>query len=116
MGLPSKGSGALPNILEGAGVAMVGARGARTGEPAEAGDAGVAELVDVEGVSVGGGEGVGARDRGTTGGRMPRGLGTMEEGLGLSGRLPGTRRGESWCETSRDGLGLGGVGVLVRET
>src|SRR6266403_1608657 len=61
MGLPSKGSGALPNVLEGAGAAMIGARGVRTGEPVEAGDAGVAELVDVEdeGVSVDGGEGVG---------------------------------------------------------
>ena len=87
MGLPSKGSGALPNVLEGAGAAMIGVR---TGELAEVGDAGVAEPVDVEGVSVDGGEGVGARKRGTTGGRMPRGLGTMEEGLGLSGRLPGT--------------------------
>src|SRR5882757_9826950 len=96
MGLPSKGSGALPNVLEGAGAAIIGTRGARTGEPAEAGDAGA---VDVEGVSVDGGEGVGARERGTTGGRMPRGLGTMEEGLGLSGRLPGTCRGERWCET-----------------
>ena len=95
MGLPSKGSGALPNILEGAGAAMIGARGARTGEPADAGEAGVEEPVDVEGVSVDGGEGVGAREGGTTGGRIPRGLGTMEEGLGLSGRLPGTWRGES---------------------
>ena len=90
--MPSKGSGALPNVLEGAGVAMIGARGARTGELADACDAGVAEPVDVEdeGVSVDGGEGVGAREGGTTGGRIPRGLGTMEEGLGLSGRLPGT--------------------------
>ena len=97
MGLPSKGAGALPNVLEGAGAAMIGARGARTGELVEAGDAGVAELVDVEdeGVSVDGSEGVGAREGGTTGGRIPRGLGTMEEGLGLSGRLPGTWRGES---------------------
>src|SRR6266404_4252307 len=97
MGLPSKGSGALPNILEGAGAAMIGARGAGTGEPVEAGDAGVAEPVDVEdeGVSVDGGEGVGAREGGTTGGRIPRGLGIMEGGLGLSGRLPGTWRGES---------------------
>ena len=69
---------------------MIGARGARTGEPADAGEAGVEELVDVEGVSVDGGEGVGAHEGGTTGGRIPRGLGTMEEGLGLSGRLPGT--------------------------
>ncbi len=69
---------------------MIGARGARTGEPADAGEAGVEESVDVEGVSVDGGEGVGAREGGTTGGRIPRGLGTMEEGLGLSGRLPGT--------------------------
>ncbi len=74
---------------------MIGARGARTGEPADAGDAGVEEPVVVEGVSIDGGEGVGGRERGTTGGRMPRGLGTMEEGLGLSGRLPGTWRGES---------------------
>ena len=76
---------------------MIGARGARTGEPADAGDAGVAEpvVVEDEGVSVDGGEGVGAREGGTTGGRIPRGLGTMEEGLGLSGRLPGTWRGES---------------------
>ena len=51
--------------------------------------------VEDEGVSVDGGEGVGAREGGTTGGRIPRGLGTMEEGLGLSGRLPGTKRGES---------------------
>src|SRR6267378_7102925 len=95
--LPSKGSGALPNVLEGAGAAMIGARGARTGEPADAGETGVEELVDVEdeGVSVDGGEGVGARKGGTTGGRIPRGLGTMEEGLGLSGRLPETGRGES---------------------
>ncbi len=95
--MPSKGSGALPNILEGAGAAMIGARGARTGEPADDGDAGAGEPVDVEdeGVSVDGGEGVGAREGGTTGGRIPRGLGTMEEGLGLSGRLPGTWRGES---------------------
>src|SRR6266404_5784573 len=100
MGLPSKGSGALPNVLEGAGAAIIGARGARTGEQAEAGDAGVAEPVNVEGVSVDGGEGVGARKRGTTGGRMPRGLGTMEEGLGLSGRLPGTWRGGRWSETA----------------
>ncbi len=44
---------------------MIGTRGARTGEPADAGDAGVEELVDVEdeGVSVDGGEGVGARER-----------------------------------------------------
>ena len=70
--------------------------GARTGGLVVVGDAGVEEPVDVEdeGVSVDGGEGVGARDGGTTGGRMPRGLGTMEEGLGLSGRLPGTKRGE----------------------
>src|SRR6266404_9194724 len=97
MGLPSNGSGALPNVLEGAGAAMIGARGARTGELAEDGDARAGEPVDVEdeGVSVDGGEGVGARDKGTTGGRIPRGLGTMEEGLGLSGRLPGTWRGES---------------------
>ncbi len=76
---------------------MIGVRGARTGEPAVAGDAGAGELVDVEdeGVSIDGGEGVGARKRGTTGGRIPRGLGIMEEGLGLSGRLPGTWRGES---------------------
>ena len=74
---------------------MIGARG--TGELADDGDAGAGELVDVEdeGVSVDGGEGVGAREGGTTGGRIPRGLGTMEEGLGLSGRLPGTWRGES---------------------
>ena len=76
--------------------------GARTGEPADIGDAGAGELVDVEdeGVSVGGGEGVGAHERGTTGGRIPRGLGTTEEGLGLSGRLPRTWRGESGCETA----------------
>src|SRR6267378_1091867 len=97
VGLPSKGSGALPNILEGAGAAMIGARGARTGEPADAGEVGVEEPVDMEdeGVSVDGGEGVGAHERGITGGRIPRELGTMEEGLGLSGRLPGTWRGES---------------------
>src|SRR6266404_4276707 len=97
VGLPSKGSGALPNVLEGAGAAMIGARGARTGEPADAGDAGVEEPVDMEDedVSVDGGEGVGAREGGTTGERIPRGLGIMEEGLGLSGRLPGTWRGES---------------------
>ena len=97
MGLPLNGSGILLNVFEGAGVAMIGARGARTGEPADAGEAGVGEPVDVEdeGVSVDGGEGVGAREGGTTGGRMPRGLGTMEEGRGLSGRLPGTKRGES---------------------
>src|SRR5882762_7620581 len=97
MGLPSNGSGALPNVLDGAGAAMIGARGARTGEPGDDGDAGAGELVEVEdeGVSVDGGEGVGAREGGTTGGRIPRGLGTMEEGLGLSGRLPGTWRGES---------------------
>ncbi len=41
MGLPSKGSGALPNVLEGAGAAMIGARGARTGEPADVEDEGV---------------------------------------------------------------------------
>ncbi len=76
---------------------MIGARGARTGEPGDDGDAGAGEPVEVEdkGVSVDGGEGVGAREGGTTGGRSPRGLGTMEEGLGLSGRLPGTWRGES---------------------
>ncbi len=74
---------------------MIGARGAKTGEPADAGEAGVEEPVNVEGVSVDGGEGVGACEGGTTGGRIPRGLGTMEEGLGLSGRLPGTWRGES---------------------
>ena len=76
---------------------MIGARGARTGELADIGDAGAGEPVDVavEGVRVDGGEGVGARKRGTTGGRIPRGLGTMEEGLGLLGRLPGTWRGES---------------------
>ncbi len=95
--MPLKGSGALPNILEGAGAAMIGVRGARTGGPAVVGDAGVEEPVDVEDevVSVDGSEGVGAHDGGTTGGRIPRGLGTMEEGLGLSGRLPGTKRGES---------------------
>jgi len=75
---------------------MTGVRGARTGEPADVGDAGAGEPVDEDkGVSVDGGDGVGARERGTTGGRIPRGLGTMEEGLGLSGRLPGTWRGES---------------------
>src|SRR6266404_4487260 len=97
VGLPSKGSGTLPNVLEGAGAAMIGVRGARTGELADAGDARAEELVDVEdeGVSVDGSEGVGAREGGTTGGRIPRGLGTMEEGLGLLGRLPGTWRGES---------------------
>src|SRR6267378_4461307 len=97
MGLPSNGSGALPNVLEGAGAAMIGVRGAGTGEPVDMGDSGAGEPVDVEdkGVSVDGGEGVGARDRGTTGGRIPRGLGTMEEGLGLSGRLPGTWTGGS---------------------
>ncbi len=60
---------------------MIGVRGARAGE-----------LGDVEdkGVRVDGGEGVGACERGTTGGWIPRGLGTMEEGLGLLGRLPGT--------------------------
>jgi len=76
---------------------MIGARGARTGGLAVVGDAGVEEPVDVEdeGVSVDGSEGVRACNGGTTGERMPRGLGTMEEGLGLSGRLPGTKRGES---------------------
>jgi len=76
---------------------MIGGRGARTGELADVGDAGAREPVVVEdkGVSIDGGEGVGARDKGTTGGRIPRGLGVMEEGLGLSGRLPGTWRGES---------------------
>ncbi len=76
---------------------MIGARGARTGEPADDGDAGAGEPVDVDdkGVSVVGGEGVGAHEGGTTGGRIPRGLGTMEEDLGLSGRLPGSWRGES---------------------
>src|SRR6266404_3381610 len=114
MGLPSKGSGALPNVLEGAGAAIIGTRGARTGEPAEAGDAGVAEPVDVEGVSVDGGGGVGARERGTTGGRMPTGLGTMEERLGRGGRLPGTRRGARSCETVSGGQGLTVFGVLAR--
>ncbi len=97
MGLPSNGSGTLPNVLKGAGAAMIGVRGARTGEPVDVGDAGAGEPVDEEDehVSVDGGEGVGAHDRGTTGGRIPRGLGTMEEGLGLLGRLPGTWRGES---------------------
>ena len=95
--MPSNGSGVLPNVLEGAGAAMIGGRGARTGELADDGDAGAGELVDVEdeGVSIDGGEVVGAHEGGTTGGRIPRGLGTMEEGLGLSGRLPGTWRGES---------------------
>ena len=88
---------ALPNVLEGAGAAMIGVRGASTGELVDMGDAGAGEpvVVEDEGVSVDGGEGVGAHERGTTGGRIPRGLGTMEEGLGLSGRLPGTWRGES---------------------
>jgi len=76
---------------------MIGGRGASTGELVDMGDAGAGEpvVVEDEGVSVDGGEGVGAHERGTTGGRIPRGLGTMEEGLGLSGRLPGTWRGES---------------------
>jgi len=47
--------------------------GCKNWRTAEAGDAGVAEPVDVEGVSVDGGEGVGARERGTTGGRMQGG-------------------------------------------
>ncbi len=76
---------------------MIGVRGARAGELVDVEEARAGEPVDVEdeGVRVDGGEGVGARERGTTGGRIPRGLGTMEEGLGLSGRLPGTWRGES---------------------
>ncbi len=76
---------------------MIGVRGARTGEPVDVGDTRAGEPVGVEdeGVSVDGGEGVGAHKRETTGGRIPRGLGMMEEGLGLLGRLPGTWRGES---------------------
>ncbi len=83
--------------MEGAGAAMIGVRGARAGKPVDVEDTRAGEPVDVEdeGVRVDGGEGVGAHKRGTTGGRIPRGLGTMEEGLGLSGRLPGTWRGES---------------------
>ena len=79
--MPSNGSSALPNVLEGEGAAIIGARGARAGEPGEVGD---------KGVRVDGGEGVGAREGGTIGERIPRGLGMTEGGLGLSGRLPGT--------------------------
>ncbi len=83
------------------------ARGASAEEPGEVGD---------EGVRVDGGEGVGACEGGTTGERIPRGLGVTEGGLGLSGRLPGTRRGESGRETAYDGPGLGGAGVPARDT
>jgi len=69
---------------------MIGVRGARAGEPGD---------VENKDVRVDDGEGVGAHERGTTGERIPRGLSTMEEDLGLSGRLPGTWRGESGCET-----------------
>ncbi len=97
---------------------MIGARGAGAGKLVDVEDARAGDLVDVEdkGVRVDGGEGAGAHERGTTEGRIPRGLGTMEEGLGLLGRLPGTWRGESWCETMWDGPGLGGLGVLACET
>ena len=97
---------------------MIGARSARAREPVDVEDTRAGDLVDVEdeSVRVDGREGVGARERGTTGGRILRGLGMVEEGLGLSGRLPGTWRGESWCETMWDGPGLGGLGVLACET
>src|SRR6266404_6363822 len=99
MGLQSKGSGALPNVLEGAGAAMIGARGARTGELVDASSARNEELVDVEdeGVSVDGSEG-GREQRG--------GPKVLLEGVPLKAAL---------CQEGREGsLGLPRISVSWR--